>query len=93
MLGRILQALHDDPFIEAVGGQPLDDSRGGGSPALRLSLEPMTLEDMSRVWNAMNADYRLSVAYLMRTVIIDSAHDPVRGPRIVESHLGVEQIL
>lgn len=91
VLGRILQALHDRPFIDEVAGGPLDDSRGGGSPELRLSLEPMTLEDLSRVWHAMGSDYRLSIAYLMRTVMVDSALDPLRASRVEEAHVAVEQ--
>lgn len=92
MLGRILQALHDNPFIENVAGAPLDDSRGGGSPALRLSLEPLTLEELSRIWSAMGSDYRLSIAYLLRTVLIDSALDPVQVRRVDETHIGVGQV-
>lgn len=91
VLGRILQALHDRPFIDEVAGGPLDDSRGGGSPELRLSLEPMTLENLSRVWHAMGSNYRLSVAYLMRTVMIDSALDPRRASRVEEAHIAVGQ--
>jgi len=91
VLGRILQALHDRPFIDEVADGPLDDSRGGGSPKLRLSLEPMTLENLSRVWHAMGSDYRLSLAYLMRTVMIDSALAPRRASRVEEAHIAVEQ--
>jgi hypothetical protein len=91
VLGRILQALHDRPFINEVAGGPLDNSNGGGSTALRLSLEPMTLDNLSRVWHAMGSDYRLSVAYLMRTVMIDSAMAPRRASRVEEAHIAVEQ--
>lgn len=91
VLGRILQALHDQPFVEEVAGRPLDDSNGGGSTALRLSLEPMTLDNLARVWHAMGSDYRLSVAYLMRTVMIDSALAPRRASRVEEAHIVVGQ--
>jgi hypothetical protein len=91
VLGRILQALHDRPFIDELAGGQLDDSRGGGSPKLRLSLEPMTLENLARVWHAMGSDYRLSLAYLMRTVMIDSALAPHRANRVEEAHIAIEQ--
>jgi len=92
VLGRILQALHDRPFLDEVAGAPIGDSHGGGSPELRLSLEPMTLDSLARVWHAMGSDYRLSVAYLMRTVLIDSALEPLRAGRVSESHIAVERM-
>ena len=91
VLGRILQALHDRPFVDQLAGGPLGDSNGGGSTALRLCLEPMTIDNLSRVWHAMGSDYRLSVAYLMRTVMIDSALTPRRAGRVEEAHIAVEQ--
>jgi hypothetical protein len=87
ILGRIIQALHDSPFIDRIAGAPLDDSLGSGSPQFRLSIEPMSLEEISRIWYAMGSDYRLSVAYAMRSVMIDSALDPRRGPPVRESHI------
>ena len=37
------------------------------------------------------SDYRLSVAYVMRTVMVDSALDPVSADRVSESHILVGQ--
>ena len=90
VLGRVMQALHDTPFLGQVGGAPLDDSFGGGSPELRLSIVPMTLEELSRIWHAMGTDYRLSVTYMMRVAMIDTALDPRRAARVAEKHLVVE---
>ena len=87
ILGRVMQALHDKPVIDTIGGAPMDDSRGGGNAAMRLSLQPMRLEDIARIWHAMGSDYRLSVAYEMRTVMVDSALDPDSADRVVESHV------
>lgn len=91
MLGRILQTLHDLPFLDTISTGPLGDSRGGGSPELRLSLEQLRLEDISRIWHALGSDYRLSVAYMMRSIIIDSALDPVDPSRVQTSHVLFEQ--
>jgi hypothetical protein len=92
VLGRILQALHDRPFLDEVAGAPLDDSRGGGSPEFRLSLEPLPIDSIARIWHAMGSDYRLSVAYQMRTVMVDSALDPRRAGRVEEAHIAVERL-
>ncbi len=91
ILGRILQTLHDRPFLNELAGVPLGDSLGGGSPELRLSMEQMRLEDISRIWHSMGADYRLSIAYMMRSIIIDSAIDPRQAGRVETKHLVVEQ--
>ncbi len=91
MLGRILQTLHDRPFLNELAGVPLGNSQGGGSVELRLSMEQIRLEDISRIWHAMGSDYRLSVAYMMRSLIIDSATDPRQAGRVETSHLVVEQ--
>ena len=93
ILGRVMQALHDTPFIGEVAGAPIGDSFGGGSPELRLSIEPMTLEELSRVWYAMGRDYRLSVAYMMRTVIVDTALDPESTTRVGDTHVGVQPLV
>lgn len=89
MLGRVMQALHDKPAIE--NATSLDDSQGGGSAALRLAMEPLRLDDIARVWHAMGNDYRLSVAYQMQSVLIDSALPPEAADRVIETHVVVQQ--
>lgn len=91
MLGRILQVLHDQPFVSDLASGPLGTSFGGGSPELRLSLEQMRLEDISRIWSALGSDYRLSLAYMMRSIIIDSAVAPEDAARVGTSHVVLEQ--
>lgn len=36
--------------------------------ALRLSLEPLTVEDLMRIWDGLNRTYVLSIPYVVRTV-------------------------
>ena len=91
IMGRVLQSLHDRPHIDQVAGAPLGDSLGGGATELRLSIEPMRLEDIARIWHAMGSDYRLSMAYEMRTVMVDSGLPPEAADRVVESHILVGQ--
>ncbi len=91
MLGRILQTLHDRPFLNEIVGVPLGDSSGGGSSELRLSMEQIRLDDISRIWHAMGSDYRLSVAYMMRSLVIDSALDPRQSSRVQTSNVVVHQ--
>lgn len=90
MLGRIIQALHDSPFIDHIADDPLGVSFGGGSPELRITFETLDLEQLSRIWHALGADYRLSIAYTVRAAVIDSQSGIAEGNRVVETHLAFE---
>lgn len=90
LLGRVMQSLHDQPLITLLGGQPLGDSLGGGSPAIRIWMEPLALEELTRIWHALGTDYRLSLAYQLRVVLIDSALPQRAADRVVASHLSLE---
>lgn len=91
LLGRVMQSLHDQPLITALSGVPLGDSNGGGSPAIRVWMEPLALEDLTRIWHALGTDYRLSLAYQLRVVLIDSATPPQAADRVMASHLSLER--
>lgn len=89
MLGRILQHFHDQPFISSLGGIPLDNSFGGNSSQLRITLEGLSMEQLSHVWNVLNTRYRLSVAYSVRIVTIDSDQGVKEAKRVIEAHTAV----
>ncbi len=84
VLGRVLQHFQDQPFITTLAGRPLDDSFGGASPVLRVKPDMLTLEQLSQLWNALSAPYRLSVAFLVDTAAVDSGEAPRRVPRVDE---------
>jgi len=88
VLGRVLQTFHDHPFITSLSGEPLDDSRGGASPALRVKPEMLTVEQLSQLWNAFSAPFRLSIAFLVDIAAVDSAEPAVRAPRVRELATG-----
>jgi len=89
MFGRILQHFHDEPVIESLDGAPLDDSYGANSPAVRVTFETLTLEQLAQVWHALDASYRLSIAYTVRIVTVDSAQGVSDAKRVVEAHTAV----
>jgi hypothetical protein len=82
VLGRVLQHFHDQPFITTIAGQPLDDSFGGATPALRVKPDMLTVEQLSQLWNALSAPYRLSIALLVDIAAVDSSEPPRRAPRV-----------
>ena len=74
-LGLIMQTLSDDPmFADSV----LPNQH------VRLTLEPMPMEETSRVWGLFHdMPYRTSVVYLASPLFILSPPDAV-GPPVVE---------
>jgi hypothetical protein len=86
LLGRILQHFHDNPMLTAIDGTPLDNSFGGNSPEMRIILETLTLEELSRVWYALSSTYQLSVAYKVRVVTVDSLQPESAAHRVTELH-------
>lgn len=69
ILGDAMRVLHDNALL-----------RGSELPMpLRLMVEqlaivliPLQLEELTRVWHALHSAYRLSVAYEVRVVLVDS---------------------
>lgn len=70
ILGRLLQLFHDTPRFR--GPALLGDFTGNQRVELTVRLETMSLEDITRVWDALNASYELSVSYEVTVVHIQS---------------------
>jgi hypothetical protein len=89
VLGRILQYFHDNPQIERLNNTTLDNSFGGASPALRIMLESLPVENLLSVWNALEVPYRLSVVYVVRVAAIDSDKGVTPAYRVLEKQIVV----
>jgi len=84
ILGRAMQVLYDDAILS---GFPLQGSLAGTDQALKLTLTPLTLEERTRVWHAVQKPYRLSVTYEVRVVNLDALNvrtqQPVRARELI----------
>jgi len=69
ILGRTLQTFYDDAVIS---GPQLQGGMAGTSEALKLKLAPLTLEERSRIWYAIQKPYHLSLTYEVRVVNLDT---------------------
>jgi hypothetical protein len=69
ILGRAMQALYDDAIL---AGTELLGGLRGSADTLKITLIPLSLEDRSRVWYAIQKPYRLSVNYEVRVVNLDA---------------------
>ena len=81
VLGDAMRVFHDHALItdqlrqtrDAEPHQPvLDPGLRGQFEQVKLCLEPIGLEDLSKVWTALTQPYRLSVAYKISVVQIES---------------------
>ncbi len=80
LLGSAVRVLHDQPVISEqvvtvqapAGQQILHESLRGEFEQVKLCLDPISLEDLSKVWTALTRPYRLSAAYTVSVVQIES---------------------
>ena len=72
ILGRAMQALYDEAIL---GGTMLLGGLQGSIDTLKIMLIPLSLEDRSRVWYAIQKPYRLSVNYEVRVVNLDATEE------------------
>jgi hypothetical protein len=85
-LARAMRVFYDHGI---VAGSALQGSLRGLDPdqALRVTLNPITLEDLTRIWSVFpEASYRPSVCYLASPVRIDS-EELTSTRRVVEKQL------
>jgi len=73
LLGKVLQSLHSYPIVR---GADLQAEFKGADVELHVRLESLSLEEITRVWDALEGSYQLSVSYEVSVVNIDSAREP-----------------
>lgn len=83
ILGRVLQLFHTVPI---VSGSLLQAELAGTGAEIHVHLEALGLEEITRVWEALEGSYQLSVSYEVSLARIRSAAEPVRAT-LVESVL------
>lgn len=73
ILGAAMQSFHDNGIFSpgALGVSTIVTEEA--NLEYRLSLNPLSTSDLLRLWEAVHRPYRLSVAYVVRTVQIDSS--------------------
>lgn len=73
LLGLAMQTLYDNAIM------PLRNPVEGIAEELRVIFCRVSLEELTRVWEALREPYRLSVAYTIRVTRIDSRRMPQRS--------------
>ena len=77
LLGKIMQVAYDNAIVV------LRDPSIDVAEELRIALYRNTLEEQTRIWDALNEPYRLSISYQVKVAQIDSQRIP-SGARVIE---------
>jgi Pvc16 N-terminal domain len=92
LLGKVLQVFYDQPILR---GNTLQGGLDPTTVELRVLLETLSLEEITRVWYALSSDtgYQLCVSYEVQVIEIDSALPPDSLQPVVEVDAQYNQIL
>jgi hypothetical protein len=81
ILGKVMQIFHDHPTLR---GADLQDDYIGTEVELNVRLESLNLEEITRIWDALEGSYQLSISYEVSIVEIESEIQPEKiAPVIV----------
>jgi hypothetical protein len=72
ILGAAMRSFHDNGIFSPAALGVSTVAPEEANLEFRLSLNPLSTSDLLRLWEAVHRPYRLSVAYVVRTVQIDS---------------------
>lgn len=79
VLGKSMQVLYDRAMLQS---SDLSGSLGLTGETVQLTLNSVPLEELTRVWQALEIPYRLSVCYIARVAIVDSEQEELVMPVI-----------
>jgi hypothetical protein len=75
IIGKVLQVFHDTPLVKGalLRGDLIDSDA-----TLGIRLEPLGLEEITRVWDALESSYQLCVSYEVSMVMLASNKEAER---------------
>jgi hypothetical protein len=81
ILGQAMSVLHDHPLL---GSKEIQDNAAFSDLYLqvervRITPQPLSLDDMTKLWTSFQTHYRLSAAYEVAVVLVES-NRPARTP-------------
>jgi hypothetical protein len=72
VLGKIMQIFYDHPTLE---GPDLPPTLRASGDVARVIFNPVPLQEVSWIWQALETPYRLSVSYSVRVSMLDSTDE------------------
>jgi hypothetical protein len=85
LLGVAMRALHDHPLLgpaELRATLPESDLYRQVE-RVRITSQPLSLDEMSKLWTAFQTQYRVSAAYEVSVVLIESHRPNGSGPPVI----------
>lgn len=81
VLGIGMQALHDHPLLlpDEIQKALKDADLARQIERVRITLLPLSVEEMTKLWSSFHTAYRISAAYEVSVVLIDSLR-PAKAP-------------
>lgn len=84
LLGKAMNVMHDHPLLGADEIKDATSSIQGSDlhnqiERIRITPQPMALEEMSKLWTTFQTNFRISAAYLVAVVLIESTR-PSKTP-------------
>jgi hypothetical protein len=75
LLGQAMIGLHDHPLLGSVdiAGIVPDSEVQNQIERLRITPEVLSLDDMSKLWSSFQTEYRLSTAYQVSVLLLESS--------------------
>ncbi len=87
-LAAVMQALHDRPII-AEGSPELAAEATPLVEPLRITMDGLDLDGLSKVWTSVSRPMRTTVGYRVSLVLVDTTNVRVTGPPVQERRLVV----
>lgn len=74
LMGRSMITLHDHPLLgrSEIQDALADTDLHNQIERVRITHDVLSVDDISKLWNSFQADYRLSTAYQVSVVLIES---------------------
>jgi hypothetical protein len=87
LLSKAMQIFYDNAVLK---GAQLEGALRTNAEELRIILNPMSLEDLNRLWSAFLRPMRLSVCYEVKVIYIDSEREQA-GAEVLRKRLELTQ--
>lgn len=87
LLGKTMQILYDNAIVK---GAALQGVLIHTAEELRIILNPISMEDLTKLWSAFMRSYRLSVSYEVKVIYIDSERETA-GERVRRKRIEFKQ--
>jgi hypothetical protein len=84
LLGWAMRLLEDTTILPAGLLNSIGPEHDTFRPSetVELICEPLSIQDITGVWQGLRADWQLSVTYVARLVLLDSELELADGPRV-----------